>query len=176
MAKIFYSIGEVAELLDIPVSTVRFWEKSFDILRPHKTGTGHRKFTAADIENLKIIYHLVKEKGMTLEGARQRLRENPAGVSRDQEIVDRLLRMRALLAEIRQELGEDDNEVYRGEAYVQPEDIGIPTDAEPLQEPQEREQGGDGTGYDETGGDGTDCNGDGTGCDTIPRIIEQTLF
>jgi DNA-binding transcriptional MerR regulator len=105
MAKMFYTIGEVAEQLDIPVTTVRFWEKNFDILRPQKTSAGHRKFTPADIENLKVIYHLVKEKGMTLEGARQRLRENPSGTSHDQEIVDRLLGVRALLEEIRQELG-----------------------------------------------------------------------
>ncbi len=103
--KMFYSIGEVAELLDIPTSTVRFWEKSFDILRPQKSSAGHRKFTNADIENLKTIYHLVKEKGMTLEGARQRLRENPAGISHDREIMDRLLGIRALLQEIREELG-----------------------------------------------------------------------
>jgi DNA-binding transcriptional MerR regulator len=113
MSKIFYSIGEVAEILDIPVTTVRFWEKNFDILRPQKTSAGHRKFTPSDLENLKVIYHLVKEQGMTLEGARQRLRENPTGTSHDQEIVDRLLGIRALLVEIRQELNDEGNEVYR---------------------------------------------------------------
>ncbi len=117
--KMFYSIGEVAEILDIPTSTVRFWEKHFDILRPKKSVTGHRKFSVTDLENLKNIYHLVKEKRMTLEGAKMRLKENPGAITRDQEIMDRLLRVRALLAEIREELRNDDDVVYEQSAPVE---------------------------------------------------------
>lgn len=106
-------------MLDVPVSTVRFWESRFDGLRPVKGAAGHRKYTVSDVERLKVIYHLVKEKGMTLEGARRRLKEDPGGVARDQEIVDRLLRVRATLMEIREEL----REVPEGEVYHAPEPV-----------------------------------------------------
>ncbi len=155
MTKIFYSIGEVAEILDIPVSTVRFWEKNFDILRPQKTSAGHRKFTPADLENLKVIYHLVKEKGMTLEGARQRLRENPEGISHDQEIMDRLLSIRALLEEIRLELG--DVPTVEGR-------IGQPSDASTMQL------------FSEVADNESNEMREHTEPEHIPTIIEQTLF
>ena len=73
--KLYYSIGEVAEMLEVPVSTVRFWENEFDILKPRKNKKGNRLFTPEDIKNLKIIHHLVKEKGMTLAGAKKQLSE-----------------------------------------------------------------------------------------------------
>ena len=69
--KLYYSIGEVAEMLEVPVSTVRFWENEFDILKPMKNKKGNRLFTPADIKNLKIIHHLVKEEGMTLAGCKK---------------------------------------------------------------------------------------------------------
>jgi DNA-binding transcriptional MerR regulator len=71
--KLYYSIGEVAEMLNVPVSTIRFWENEFDVLKPMKNKKGNRLFTPPDIKNLKIIYHLVKEKGMTLAGAKKQL-------------------------------------------------------------------------------------------------------
>jgi DNA-binding transcriptional MerR regulator len=107
----YYSIGEVAEMLDVPTSTVRFWESKFDILKPAKNSKGNRRFTPDDIDNLKLIYNLIKEKGMTIEGARKRLKDSPAGLARDQEIVDRLLGVRAILQEIREELREGDGTV-----------------------------------------------------------------
>mgnify|MGYP001260761365 CR=1 FL=1 len=73
--KLYYSIGEVAEMLEVPVSTVRFWDNEFDILKPMKNKKGNRMFTPADIKNLKILHHLVKEVGMTLAGAKKRLSE-----------------------------------------------------------------------------------------------------
>lgn len=72
--KLYYSIGEVAELFDVNASLIRFWEKEFDLLKPTKNKKGNRLFTRQDIENLKLIYHLVKEKGYTLQGARDHLK------------------------------------------------------------------------------------------------------
>ena len=71
--KLFYSIGEVAEILDVPVSTVRFWENEFDILKPRKNKKGNRLFMPGDLKNLRIIHNLVKVKGMTLAGAKKQL-------------------------------------------------------------------------------------------------------
>ena len=73
--KLYYSIGEVADMLEVPVSTVRFWENEFDILKPMKNKKGNRLFTPPDLKNLRIIHHLVKEERMTLEGAKKRLSE-----------------------------------------------------------------------------------------------------
>lgn len=67
--KLFYSMGEVSEMFDVNASLIRFWETKFDILRPQKNKKGNRLFSPADVENLKLIYHLVKERGMTLDGA-----------------------------------------------------------------------------------------------------------
>lgn len=106
-------MGEVAEMFDVNASLIRFWESKFDILKPHKNKKGNRMFTPADVDNLKLIHHLVKEKGMTLSGAQKRLKENPQGTSRDMEITDRLLSIKAILMELRQELGEDNDEIYR---------------------------------------------------------------
>jgi DNA-binding transcriptional MerR regulator len=71
--KLFYSIGEVAGILEVPVSTVRFWENEFTILKPMKNKKGNRLFTPADLKNLKIIHHLLKEEGMTLSGVKKKL-------------------------------------------------------------------------------------------------------
>lgn len=103
--KIYYSMGEVTEMFDVNPSLIRFWESKFDTLKPHKNKKGNRLFTPADIENLKLIYHLVKEKGMTLSGAQKLIKSNREGINRDLEVIDRLLGIKALLAEIKQELG-----------------------------------------------------------------------
>jgi DNA-binding transcriptional MerR regulator len=72
--KLYYSIGEVAEMFNVSKSLIRFWETEFDILKPRKSQKGNRLFTKKDIENLRVIYYLVKEKGYTLEGARMKLK------------------------------------------------------------------------------------------------------
>ncbi len=74
--KLFYKIGEVAKMFRVNVSLIRFWEKEFNILKPKKNKKGNRMFTKKDVDNLTIIYHLVKERGFTLEGAKQKLKEN----------------------------------------------------------------------------------------------------
>ncbi len=97
-------MGEVSEMFDVNASLIRFWESKFDVLRPKKNKKGNRLFTPADIENLKLIYHLVKERGMTLEGARRCLKQNKTTISRDAELLERLQRVRAMLEEVRVEL------------------------------------------------------------------------
>ena len=124
-------------MFDVNPSLIRFWESKFDILKPHKNKKGNRMFTPADVDNLKLIYHLVKEKGMTLSGAAKRLRENREGAQRDMEVVDRLLGIRSLLMEIRQELrGEDEEEVSFGQADDwSAEDAGVEAAAHSGEEP-----------------------------------------
>lgn len=103
--KMFYSMGEVAEMFDVRPSLLRHWEAKFDILRPHKNKKGNRMFTPEDVDNLKIIYHLVKERGMTLAGAAQHLKQGVTdSMRRDMELLERLQRIRAELAEVREQL------------------------------------------------------------------------
>ncbi len=71
--KLYYTIGEVSGILEVPVSTVRFWENEFDILKPLKNKKGNRMFTAGDLRNLRIIHHLLKDEGMTLQGVKRKL-------------------------------------------------------------------------------------------------------
>ena len=73
--KLYYSIGEVAKAFDVNTSLIRFWENNFDILKPKKNKKGNRLFSKKDIENLELIFHLVKERGYTLDGAKQALEE-----------------------------------------------------------------------------------------------------
>ena len=79
--KLYYSIGEVAKMFDVNTSLIRFWEKEFDIIQPKKNKKGNRLFTKTDVDHLRIIYHLVKERGYTLQGAREKLRDNKDDVS-----------------------------------------------------------------------------------------------
>lgn len=101
--KIYYTMGEVAEMFDVRPSLIRFWEKKFDILKPRKNKKGNRLFTPEDVDNLRMIYHLVKEKGMTLDGAGRKMKgAGSEGLSRDMEILDRLQAIKAMLAEVKQ--------------------------------------------------------------------------
>ena len=102
--KLFYPIGEVAQMFNVSVSSIRYWEKEFDILKPKKNKKGNRMFTKKDVENLKIIYHLTKERGFTLEGAKRKLRENKADTIENIEIISHLKNIREFLVEFREEL------------------------------------------------------------------------
>lgn len=102
--KLYYSIGEVAEMFNVNASLIRFWEKEFPILRPKKNNKGNRLFTPQDLENLKLIYHLVKERGFTLDGARKKLRNNKEDTVNNAEIVDKLKSIRAYLVELKEHL------------------------------------------------------------------------
>jgi DNA-binding transcriptional MerR regulator len=99
--KLYYSIGEVAEMLEVPVSTVRFWENEFEILKPMKNKKGNRLFTPADIKNLRIIHHLLKEEGMTLSGAKKKLSEKWDDIDYKFEINESLQKIKSILLDIR---------------------------------------------------------------------------
>lgn len=112
MAKLLYSMGEVTEMFDVNASLIRYWESKFDCIKPHKNKKGNRMFTPSDVENLKLIYHLVKEKGMTLEGANNTMKRRGKSVKRDVSILERLQNIRAMLVEVRNSLGEDSPAEY----------------------------------------------------------------
>ncbi len=102
--KRYYGIGEVARAFNVNTSLIRFWEKEFDALKPKKNAKGNRKFTPEDIKNLKLIYHLVKERGFTLEGAKTHLKEGKQKTLDNFDIIDKLQRVRAELIKIKEQL------------------------------------------------------------------------
>ena len=91
-------------MFEVNVSLLRFWEKEFNILKPKKNKKGNRMFTSKDLDNLKIIYHLVKERGYTLEGAKKKLKENKEDTINNIEIVNRLKDIRQFLVELKEQL------------------------------------------------------------------------
>lgn len=102
--KLYYSIGEVADILEVNTSLIRFWEKEFPILKPKKNKKGNRQFTKDDLDNLKMIYHLVKERGFTLQGAKEKLKGGKAAAKKEVEIVNSLTKLKDFLLEIKKEL------------------------------------------------------------------------
>ncbi len=102
--KLFYSISEVAKLFKVNASLIRFWEKEFDIIQPKKNKKGNRLFTPQDIENFRTIYHLVKERGYTLQGAKEKLRKNKGDTINNVEIVTSLTRIKKFLLELKKEI------------------------------------------------------------------------
>lgn len=108
--KLYYSMGEVAEMFDVNRSLIRHWETKFDCLRPHKNKKGNRMFKPDDVEKLKQIYHLVKEQGMTLEGANKVMRASSKGLSREADLLEHLQRIRSILVEVRDGLGSAEDE------------------------------------------------------------------
>ena len=117
MAKLLYSMGEVTEMFDVNASLIRYWESKFDCIKPHKNKKGNRMFTPSDIENFKLIYHLVKEKGMTLEGANNTMKRRGKKVMSEVSILERLQSIRAMLVEVRESLG--DNSPIEYEAPIE---------------------------------------------------------
>jgi DNA-binding transcriptional MerR regulator len=102
--KLFYKISEAAEMFSVNISAIRFWEKEFEILKPKKNKKGNRLFTPKDIKNLKIIYHLLKERGFTVEGARKKLKDNKTDTINNIEIVNHLKDIRGFLVNLRKEI------------------------------------------------------------------------
>lgn len=98
--KLYYSIGEVADMFHVNASLLRFWEKEFDILKPQKNKTGVRRYTADDIENFQLIYLLVKERGYTLDGAKQTIKDQKHVLLQHQKTIKSLKQIRSLLAQI----------------------------------------------------------------------------
>jgi DNA-binding transcriptional MerR regulator len=102
--KVFYSIGEVAEMFNVKTSLIRFWEKEFDVIKPKKNKKGNRFFTREDIDHFHLIFHLVKERGMTLKGAQMKLKENREDVQSNFEIVKSLQEIRKMLLELKENM------------------------------------------------------------------------
>jgi len=102
--KIYYSISEVATMFSVNASLIRFWEKEFDIIKPYKNKKGNRLFTKEDIDNLHIIYHLVKERGYTLQGAKDKLNENKTDVIDNHELIKSLQKVKSFLIELKNQL------------------------------------------------------------------------
>ena len=102
--KLYYSIGEVAEMFDVNTSMIRFYEKEFDILQPKKNAKGNRLFRPEDVENLKIIFHLIKDKGFTLQGAKEHMKSNKDEVADNQKVIDSLEKLKAFMIKVGNEL------------------------------------------------------------------------
>ncbi|GGH05368.1 MULTISPECIES: MerR family transcriptional regulator [Pedobacter] len=102
--KMYYTMGEVTEMFNVNASQIRFYEKEFDILQPKKNKKGNRLFTPEDIENLKIIFNLVDEKGFTLKGAKEYLKNNKSDVKENQRIIDSLEKLKSFLVNLAEEL------------------------------------------------------------------------
>lgn len=102
--KLYYSIGEVAKLFNVNTSLIRFWEKEFDIIKPHKNKKGNRMFTSRDVDNFHLIFNLVKEQGYTLQGAKEHLSGNLNSSEKNFEITKRLKKVRNFLIELKETL------------------------------------------------------------------------
>ncbi|MFN0728848.1 MerR family transcriptional regulator [Polaribacter gochangensis] len=102
--KRYYKIGEVAKAFEVNTSLIRFWEKEFDVIKPKKNAKGNRLFTQEDIANFKLIFNLVKERGFTLDGAKQKLKNNPESTINNHEIISRLESVKAELNKIKNQL------------------------------------------------------------------------
>ena len=146
--KIYYSMGEVAEMFDVNPSLLRYWEQEFDILKPHRNKKGNRLFTPKDVDNLRIIYHLVKERKMKIEVARKYIKDYRKEIDRDAEITEKLMNIRAMLLQIKQDLAYDgqvvdedmeydDAEVFAASAEENAEPKVVVEDAPRILEEQE---------------------------------------
>ena len=145
--KLYYSMGEVAEMFDVTPALIRHWEAQFDCIKPHRNKKGNRLFTPEDVERLKQIYHLVKERGMTLKGANKVLKRAKSDeVAQEMELLERLQKIRAALVEVREELKAGDGEQVVEESYpVQEQEVAAADNvaqtpaeepaAEPIEEP-----------------------------------------
>ncbi len=102
--KLYYTIGEVSKMFDVNTSLIRFWEKEFDVIKPKKNKKGNRLFTQIDVNNFHIIYHLVKERGYTLNGAKTKLTENKEDTVKNIEIVKSLKSMKEFLLDLKKQL------------------------------------------------------------------------
>lgn len=102
--KLYHTIGEVSKMFNVNASLIRFWEKEFEVLQPKKNKKGNRLFTIEDVENLRIIYHLVKERGFTLQGAKAKLKDNKKDVAGNTEVFDSLTKIKSFLVELKEHL------------------------------------------------------------------------
>ncbi|HPT13448.1 MAG TPA: MerR family transcriptional regulator [Bacteroidales bacterium] len=107
VGRLYYRMGEVADIFGVNVSLIRYYEKEFDIIKPHRNKKGNRQFTQQDVDNFHKIFYLVKEKGFTIEGAKAKLKEGkPAGTPNNAEVVETLRHIKRFLLELRNDLGD----------------------------------------------------------------------
>jgi len=104
ISKLYYTMGEVSAMFDVNPSLIRFYEKEFEVLQPKKNKKGNRLFTQEDIENLKIIFHLIKDKGYTLNGAKDHLKQNMHDVKDSQRVIASLENLKKFLLEVKEQL------------------------------------------------------------------------
>jgi len=104
ISKLYYPIGEVAEMFDVNTSMIRFYEKEFEILQPKKNAKGNRLFRPEDLDNLKIIFHLIKDKGFTLQGAKDYMKTNKNEVQDNQKIIDSLEKLKSFMNNLKEQL------------------------------------------------------------------------
>ena len=102
--KVYFTIGEVAEEFNVATSLIRFWETEFDVLNPKKNKKGNRQFTKSDIQKLRLIYHLVKERGFTLQGAKEMLSNNPEELQDKMEMIDSLKKVKIFMQQLKEQL------------------------------------------------------------------------
>lgn len=112
--RLFYSIQEVADHFAVNVSLLRFWEKEFDTINPKKTKGGTRQYTKEDVQEIEIVYRLVREKGLTLDGARQHLKTNKPEEDRRMEVLERLNRVKKELLSLEEEF----NKLHQHQKYT----------------------------------------------------------
>jgi DNA-binding transcriptional MerR regulator len=106
--KRYYSMGEVSEILGVSKSLIRFWESEFDHIKPHKNSKGDRRFTAENVEQLRMVYHLVKERGFTLAGARHEIKEQRDRLRQKIQVLDKMKEIRGFLKELAGNSGEEE--------------------------------------------------------------------
>jgi len=104
LTKLYYSIGEVSEMFGVSKSLIRYWESEFSVLKPHKNSKGDRRFTRQNIEQLELIYFLVKEKGYTLEGAKKEILNNKSSLLKRKKVLDSLSKIRHGLIQMKDSL------------------------------------------------------------------------
>ncbi len=126
--KLLYSMGEVSEMFDVKPSLLRYWEEQFPTLKPKRNKKGNRLYSPQDVEQLKTIYHLVKERGMTIDGAKKALREQrkEGTVARNAQLMERLQKIRSLLVEVREDLKIEDDDIAIEEAPELPAEVATP--------------------------------------------------
>ncbi|HKK75302.1 MAG TPA: MerR family transcriptional regulator [Saprospiraceae bacterium] len=108
--KRYYTISEVAELFDVSKSLIRFWDTEFDLLKPHKNSKGERRFTRENLEQFQLIYHLVKERGFTLAGAKQEIQQNKDRLREKMDIIRRLRKVRIGMEKLQVEMTAEEEE------------------------------------------------------------------
>src|SRR5690606_12047816 len=104
ITKLYYPIGEVAQMFDVNTSMIRFYEKEFDILQPKKNAKGNRLFRPEDVENLKIIFNLIKDKGFTLQGAKDYMKSKQDEIVDNQKIIDSLEKLKSFMLTLNEQL------------------------------------------------------------------------